>query len=232
MKFAKKSFLLFLFLTFFLGLYLYTTGKFYAFKRKETMQGTRGVVDANVALKTCPDLLVKRGDKLMLFNTKASLNAGVNPIVFNSMNDYIAYYKKQQQLGVNCPQLFVQEEFDTQGNQVYRVRPSPFDLGGGLSSYSVVNSMQQVPLDKSKPLPYTDASRDDPPYNQNMYPGFDPGSQYQGRYTALDKVHDSTMLSPSGSLNPADPNWAGVQATQDAINQGQYEENNVSIYVP
>jgi len=232
MKFAKITFLLFVFFTFFLGLYLYTTGKFHAFRKYETMQGKRGVIDANPALQSCPDLLVKRGNKLLMFNTGASLNEGVNPIVFPSMNEYIAYNRKQEQNGVKCPMLFVQEEYDAQGNQVYRARPSPFDLGGGLSSHSVVASMQRHPLDKSNPTPYHDASRDDPPYNQNMYPGFDASSQYQGRYTSLDKVHDSTMLSPSGSLNPADPNWAGVLATQDAINKGIFEENNVSIYIP
>jgi hypothetical protein len=230
MKTAKISFLLIIIFSFFLGMYLYTVG---ALKKMESMQGTKGAIDVPANFHGCPDLLIKKGNTLLLYNTKQSLNEGVNPILFNSMDQYIAYHNKQKESGINCPLLYVQEEYDTQGNQVYRVRGSPFDLGGGLSQYSVLNGNEgRYLVDKNKPIQVHDASLDDLPYNKGMYPGLDTSSQYQGRYTNIDQIHDSTMNQQGGSLNAADPNWAGVLATQDAIQRGVYDDNNVSIYIP
>ena len=45
----------------------------------------------------------------------------------------MGYVKEQQAQGNNCPILFLQEETDVEGNDVYRVRPSPFDLQGGMN---------------------------------------------------------------------------------------------------
>ena len=214
-------------------MYLYSVGTLHLLKpqKKEYMQGTKGSVDTELAqpFKTCPDLLVKRGNTLMMYNTKSSLKEGVNPLLFKSMDEYIAYYNKQKQNGADCAMLFLQEEYDTQGNQVYRVRPGPFDLGAGLSLYSAAASPT---LNRSNPIQVQDASRDNEQYNTNMYPGFDPIGQYQGIYTDLDKVHDSTMNREEGSLNPADANWVGVLGTQQAVDAGQFEENNVSIHIP
>jgi hypothetical protein len=52
---------------------------------------------------------------------------------------------------------------------------------------------------------------------------------YEGRYTTLDEIHESTQKRPGGSLNPMDPNWAGVIETQKAVDSGVFEENNVYI---
>jgi hypothetical protein len=251
MKITKITFLIFLFITFILGMYLYSKGSLYVLHnffphssegttgfvrekiKMENMQGVKGPIDYNPALDTCPDVLIRRGNMLLMFDTKKSMAQGSNPKMFRSMDEYIKYYNSQKEKGSQCAMLFMQEEYDTQGNQVYRVRPSPFDMGGGLSPFSVIaNSAFQNKIDRDNPMPIQDASREDPPYNQNMYPGFDTSSQYQGRYSELDRIHDSTMFSPGGSLNPADPNWAGVLATQDAINKGYYDDNNVSMYVP
>ena len=231
MRFASITFLSFLLFTFFLGMHLYSAGSLLA--TEENMQGAKGAIDTANAetgpFHTCPDLLIKRGNTLMMYDTRKSLQQGTNPLLFKSMDEYIAYYNRQKQTGSTCAMLFLQEEYDTQGNQVYRVRPGPFDLGAGLSLYSAAASPT---VNRQNPIHVMDASRENGPYNQNMYPGFDPSSQYQGRYTDLDKVHDSTMKSPSGSLNPADPNWVGVMGTQQAVDAGQFEENNVSIYLP
>lgn len=179
----------------------------------------------------CPNMLIKRGSQLLLYNTGKELKEGVNPLIFGSMDEYTLYHNKQKQLGRDCPKLFLQEEYDAQGNQVMRIRPGPFDVGGGLGSFSAANKDGLYHANKASPIPYMDASREHKPYNQGMYPGFDPISLYEGRYTELDKVHDSTQKRQGGSLNPMDPNWAGVIETQNAINAGVYDENNVSIAV-
>lgn len=72
-----------------------------------------------------------------------------------------------------------------------------------------------------------DASRDNGKYNKGSYPGFDPYGLHIGRYTDLDKTHDSTA-NPNLSDNPMDPNWGGVEHTQDMVDSGKYEEREVT----
>jgi hypothetical protein len=60
-----------------------------------------------------------------------------------------------------------------------------------------------------------------------QYPGFDPLGLQIGTYTKLDEIHDSTAKS-GVSDNPMDLNWGGVQHTQQAVDSGKYEENQVT----
>ena len=63
--------------------------------------------------------------------------------------------------------------------------------------------------------------------NPNMYNGFDPYGLQIGRYNKLDAIHDSTA-KPDQSDSPMDPNWGGVQHTQEAVDSGKYDENQVT----
>ena len=82
---------------------------------------------------------------------------------------------------------------------------------------------------KKTPIMIEDASRDQPPYNSNMYSGFDPTSQYVGVFTNLDQIHQSTSYSEL-SENPMDSNWGGVLYTKNAVDSGKYNENQVVPY--
>lgn len=220
-------FQIFLLLVFLLGLYLFSTGRLYELKMYENMD-----VDPSsntVATKTgsCPDLLVRRNGQILLFRSQEPLVEGVNPIVFRNLDEYIAYYSSQ---GGSCPALFLQQETDAQGNDVYRMRPSPFDQQGGLPPVNTLSTPTPVVIDKQNPIPYVDANVENPPYNQGQYAGFDPQGQFVGRYTNLDKIHDSTQqLFPGGSPNPMDDNWGGVLYTEKILNTGYYDNNNVQI---
>ena len=72
-----------------------------------------------------------------------------------------------------------------------------------------------------------DATRDGKVYNKDLYPGFDPSGLHIGRYTSLDAIHDSTS-NYGVSDNPMDPNWGGVEHTQDIVNSGKYIGNEVT----
>ena len=180
----------------------------------------------NKAESTCPNLLVKKGNVLMLYNTDKPVVDSENPIPFFNLDEYINYLEIQRKKGIQCPVLFLQQESDAQGNNVYRARPSPFDLQGGLPATTTLykENAQGVPV-----IPILDASRDNKPYNQNLYAGFDPTGLYQGTYTELDKIHDSTTLDAQ-SDNPMDANWGGVMHTEQQVDSGKYDENN--IYKP
>ncbi len=161
--------------------------------------------------KICGSALIKRGGKLLLFidpNNKEEI-----PIEFNTLDDYINYLDEQKAKGIDCPVLFLQQENDAQGNDVYRVRPSPFNQAGGMEAVNVV--------------PIKDANRANYPYNSNQYPGFDPLGLQIGVYNELDEIHDSTARA-NISDNPMDSNWGGVEFTRGKIEGGKYEDNEVT----
>jgi len=169
----------------------------------------------------CPDLLIKRDGKILLYNSSLSNQTGVNPIEFKDLNEYSDYLDKQSKDGIVCPVLFLQKETDAQNNNVYRVRQSPFYIEGGLPALPLEIHNNNIPVKT------IDASRENG-YNQGSYPGFDPYNLNIGRYSDLDMVHYSTEKRQGGSLNPADPNWLGVVSTQQAVDSGMFKENEVN----
>jgi hypothetical protein len=169
-------------------------------------------------------MLIRSGDALLLFNSKKPEVPGENPIPFYTIDEYINYLaiqKKKNGGKMACPVLYLQEETNTQGQNVFRVRPGPFDQGAGLPQTSV---LFKQPI---KTIPVMDASRENGQYNENEYAGFDPYGQHIGQYTDLDKIHDSTMLGNKISDNPMDVNWGGVLYTHDAVVSGKYKENEI-----
>lgn len=363
------------------------------------------------SISNCPNVLIRKGNLLLLINTHRPPEEGTNPVIFNHLDDYIHYVKVQRETNDNyCPVLFLQEESNAQGQNVFRVRPGPFDQRGGTPSpelsideikgvhdffsqtpgsettyvdetiqkntpgpfnkdrlnknvqediattgqkylkkavaipappntppisnnskltrvenISTENAMnlpitptnetnqipvyqnynyttpppsiryketmatatENVPITSSvqtitslpplvavptlpqmtppptspvyqMPLqtqyfngslgpyvgstveirnpvvevsnvePIVDSSRDNAPYNQGQYPGFDPNGQDQGIYTELDRIHDSTMKEGPWSDNPMDPNWGGVLYTRQQVMSGKYNDNQVT----
>jgi hypothetical protein len=155
----------------------------------------------------CPKVLIKKGEQLILYD-----DANNEIQNFASLDEYIDYLKNERARGISCPVLFLQKENDTQGRDVYRVRPGVFDQQGGMAPVDIA--------------PIIDANRKSKIYNVNNYPGFDPLGLQIGVYTQLDAVHDSTENAKT-SDNPMDTNWGGVEFTQDAIESGKYEDNEV-----
>tara|TARA_Y100000768_G_scaffold387825_1_gene380482 strand:+ start:1574 stop:2143 length:570 start_codon:yes stop_codon:yes gene_type:complete len=128
----------------------------------------------------CPNLLIQRGTTLYLSNSKLANIPGVNPIKFKNLDEYVEFTKWQRSQGIICPILYLQEVYDTQGKRVYKFKPSPENPQSGLPD--------AFPIENTKLL---DAGRDDPPFNNNSYPGFDQQSQYIGLRTPLDNMFDS-----------------------------------------
>ena len=230
---TKKSniyqiiFLLFLLVTFVLGAYVYSTMDIKKMIAKsegmEPLQNQQTIqeITPEVTPEGCPDLLVQHGTSYYLYDTKLPIVTGSNPLVFNSLEEYSNHYKLKNPTTRKCPPLFLQQENDAQGKDVYRIRPSPFNPFAGIPA----NSPLIQPYD-GKLVKELDASRDNG-YNQNMYPGFDPDNLFIGRLTELDKVHQSTE-NVNISDNPMDSNWGGILYTQEQIDSGKYIENEVT----
>jgi hypothetical protein len=174
--------------------------------------------------KNCPNVLVQKGSKIYLYNSSKHMVPGVNPVTFNNLEEYVQFTEWQRSVGFLCPVLYLQHTENAQGEIVYKIRPSPTDLQGGLPPVTNPNGMPPPRKHITKLL---DASRDDAPFNVNSYPGYDASNMDQGEFTPdmmLDYIQQSTGLSP----NPMDTNWGGSDFTQSLIDAGYYADNNVA----
>ena len=193
----------------------------------------------------CPDMLIQKGSKFYLYNSKVAQVPGVNPVEFDNLEDYTEFLDWQRSQNIRCPVLYLQETYDAQGNRVYKSRPSVSEPQAGLppSSAAPMGIASQVPPfmesamepvgEPAYPNPtlLVDATRNDPPYNQGSYPAFDQTSYYIGTTTPLDAMNMQQQKLQQ-SPNPMDPNWGGSAYTQSLVDKGYYKENEVDIYIP
>jgi len=169
----------------------------------------------------CPNILIQKGSELYLHNSRLAAVPGVNPLKFNNLEEYVEFTEWQRSHGIRCPVLYMQHSFDAQGKPVYKIRPSPLNLQGGLppvaSSGVVAASANANFIDDA----------DKPPMNANSYPAFDPMEPNAGsaKGRQLNKLKGL-------SANPMDPNWGGDAYTQSLIDAGKYSGDEVSIFVP
>ena len=129
----------------------------------------------------CPNILIKNGNEIFLKNTNLANIPGVNPVVFHNLEEYAEFVDWQRSQGIKCPLLKLEQGYNTQNELTYMVTPA---------------------------VKLTDATRDDPPYNKNSFPGIDPLGQNIGDVTDLDVYHEVGNTIPNNS-NPMDPNWQG-----------------------
>jgi len=85
----------------------------------------------------CPDVLIQKGSALFLYNSKRGNVPGVNPIQFENLEEYVEFTDWQRSQGILCPVLFLQHAYNAQGEPVYKARPSPTNLQGGLPDFHV-----------------------------------------------------------------------------------------------
>ena len=212
----KEIFLLFLIMVFVIGLYLHSIN-FNLTQFNETYD------------PICPDMLIRKENKLYLFNKKTPYNN----IMFNDINEYKKYLEMQKQNGKRCPMLYLQQENNAQGKDVFVMHTSHDEISNIIPT-SIRNTENSLYGKVEQFENVIDAGRDNPPYNANNYPSFDPYGLYIGKHTNLDEIHYSTEKE-AVSDNPMDTNWGGIKHTEQSINSGKYEENNVyktTYYTP
>jgi hypothetical protein len=195
----------------------------------------------NINTTRCPDLLIQKGSKIYLYNSKLAQVPGVNPIEFENLEDYTEFLDWQRSQGIRCPVLYLQESYDAQGSSIYKIRPSILEPQGGIPS-SIASSSGKPIMESSlgtntntvsypNPTLLVDATRNDHPYNTNSYPAYDQSSYYVGKTTPLDMM-DINEEKKNVSANPMDSNWGGDSYTQGLIDKGYYKNNQVSMYIP
>lgn len=226
------TFIFLLILVFLIGMYFYAKN------------GDEGFTNNPSTGHRCPNLLIQKGSRFYLYNSKLAQVPGVNPIEFDNLEDYTEFLDWQRSQNIRCPVLYLQETYDAQGNRVYKSRPSVSEPQAGLPPSaaapigiaSQVTPMMETSLEPvgedayPNPTLLVDATRNDPPYNQGTYPAYDQTSYYIGTTTPLDVMNiqqEAAKISP----DPMDPNWGGVEYTQELVDKGYYKENEVSIAI-
>ena len=170
----------------------------------------------------CPNILIQKGARFYLYNSKVAKVPGVNPVEFDNLEEYTEFLDWQRSQGIRCPVLYLQQSYDAQGNEVYKSRPGVSEQQGGLPPSGPIYP---------NPTLLVDATQNDPSYNINSYPAHDQTSYYVGTTTPLDKMNQQkeNLLY---SDDPMDPNWGGIEYTQNLVDQGYYKDNEVSLYIP
>ena len=228
------SLLIFLFIVLFLiGLFFYAKGNdlSYTFSEGFISDESKGV--------RCPNLLIQKGSRFYLYNSKLAQVPGVNPIEFSNLEDYSEFLDWQRSQNIRCPVLYLQETYDAQGNKVYKTRPSIHEPQAGLppsiassSGEMIIESGLGTPDMPAYPNPtlLVDATRNDPMYNVNSYPAHDQSDYYVGTTTPLDMMNVKAEQAPI-SPDPMHQNWGGSDYTQKLVDKGYYKENEVTIRV-
>ena len=196
---------------FFIGLYFCAT-----YKSGDLLENFK-----SSDLSNCPDLLIKKGAKLHLLNSRKAKIPGVNPIEFDNLEEYAEYIKWSKKVGIKCPILYYEQTYNTQNERGFRMLDDPLNPSAGLPS----NNIQRMASTQM----LTDANRDDPPYNQNNFSGFDSEDQNIGVKTPLDTIN---LQTDKGSLTPVDSNWCGASCTKQAIKNGKFDGRTRKILNP
>ena len=106
----------------------------------------------------CPNLLIQKGSRIYLYNNRREEVSGINPIVFDNLEQYIEYIDWQRNKGLRCPILYLQHTIDVQGKEVYKIRPSITDPQGGLPPVNTSNLSNTTFIPPSDITPYQDPS--------------------------------------------------------------------------
>ena len=221
-------------LVFLIGLYFYAKCS-----DPNYLEGLQNNENNNNGVR-CPNLLIQKGSRFYLYNSKVAKVPGVNPIEFENLEDYTEFLDWQRSQNIRCPVLYLQETYDAQGNPVYKVRPSVSEPQAGLPpsiASSTGDIISESTLGDPNALAYpnptllVDSTRNDPPYNKNSYPAYDESSYYVGTTTPLDTM-DMAQEKSNVSPNPMDTNWGGSEYTQNLVDKGYYVDNEVKLYTP
>jgi len=133
----------------------------------KTLRQHNNIVSVNTTASTnsnstsnssCPNLLIQKGSKIYLYNNKKKIEPGINPIVFDNLEQYVDLVAKEKSNGRRCPVLYLQQTIDAQGQEVYKMRPSITEPQGGLPPISSTTVSSTTCIPSKTAIPYYDTS--------------------------------------------------------------------------
>ena len=195
-------------LTLYLAIILFIAGVYFVFNYT-----SQSLIETFDVPSNCPNVLLEKDGKFLLYNTTKSEVPGVNPVQFNNLEEYTEFISWLRGNGIKCPVLYAKQTYTTQGDKSYKICPSGDPDICGLPQ-------TQVP---------TESKLIDAGHNKGSMPGFDPHNQYIGDYTPLDNMFNEGETKKQ-SANPMDNNWGGVKYSREAVYHGNYAGDEVKVY--
>ena len=125
---------------------------------------------------------IRTRKQILFIYSDLAIVPGVNPITFNTLEEYTEFLEWQRGQGIDCPVLKLQKSFDTQNNEIYQVTSNVFS-----------NDNLKLNYDEQNTKPIHNATMDNPQFNQGRM-SFDPTNQQIGRYTGLDQMYHDKLL--------------------------------------
>ena len=159
----------------------------------------------------CPNILIQKGIRFFLYNSKLAEVPGVNPIEFQNLEDYAEFMQWQRSQGIRCPVLYLQHSYNAQGEPIYQQRPGPLPDSVSPSPSSYVN-----------PSPSILTEDDGPPSTHSLSI-----ASNETQTNSSNEKTENLLFSP----NAMDDNWGGINYTQQLVDQGIYNGDNVSLYL-
>lgn len=196
----------------FLALLVFVLGLYFIIKKPYTMNREYFENKEKIPDK-CPNMLILKDNKFYLFNSKRKIVPGVNPIVFNSLDEYSKFIEWQNSNNIHCPVLHLQYTTNTQNEDLMVIKPSVFSTNASALNKTSSLSKNNMNINEN--------DNDNIKYNTNMYSGFDKYNQTIGITTELDRKFIS---KDEISDNPMDPHWGGNKYTMDKIKEGKYKD--------
>ena len=187
-------------IVFILGLYfLYVTNRF------KRLQAEKEAFESK-PLPQCPDLLIQEHGKFYLYNRRLARVPGVNPIVFDTLNDYVEFMKWQRSQGLNCKVLYLQKSINAQGEVDYAGwRREDWH---GIGTINASDRKRDKRAERRRTRILMDHALSD-----KQIAGFDPDDQLIGSKNPIDRKFTRSTTKHGQSVNPMDTNWGGPEFT-------------------
>lgn len=154
--------------------------------KKTNTDSMKGKTEEPFVSGNCPTTMIKKGDKIMLYNPELAKIPGVNPLMMDSLKDYKEYVKWQRASGLKCPVLHLEKVYDAQGNEQYEIKRSFAGEDQDLQVGSLNHNLPVIQKEPKMDFMLDAQSQNNKNYNQNQFPAYDPYNQNVGRMTNLD----------------------------------------------
>ena len=200
---------------------IFLLGFYYIYRSNDTEAFTNNE-DTNYKIaENCPDVLIQKGSAYFLYNSKRANVPGINPIRFESLEEYIEFTEWQRSQGILCPILYLQHAYNAQGEPVYKARPSPTNLQGGQPDlYITPANLSMSALTETSTIPIM-------PLNQaNMKPNL-----YMNNAMPKEQISPANMIPPQSNIIPPPENYP-IQGVCSQTLEPRVMSNNYSSFDP
>lgn len=188
-------------------------------------------------------ILVKKGPKFIIYNTPNENVPTNTPLIFENADQYRVYVDKLKKQGINCPELFIQETIDTQGNTTYTIKIDPFNPKSVDYKYTYIEGLSTQD---------TSGQSHTSPYDRKIY--MDNLAENIANSLSVNQIKSINKLELTKSVLESEPvptcratpddirplvkdgktadpmtnNWGGIVFSQKLIDDGLYKGNEVT----